>query len=175
MPGSPVELREIADDDRLTGLSLGDRDLQPLKTFLQRKAKCFHANDLAKTYGVFLDERVLGYVTLICADVSTADAGDIDDEGVDFPHKDYPAVKIARLAVDRRHRKRGIGEQLVQFSLGLIKGSICPNVGCRFAVVDAKRQSVDFYRRMGFTMLDTEENRKRDKPVMFIDLAKIAL
>jgi hypothetical protein len=40
-------------------------------------------------------------------------------------------------------------------------------------MVDSKKPSVDFYRKCGFTILDTADNRDREAPVMFIDLSKI--
>lgn len=151
----------------------------PLKTFLQRDAKKYHSADLAKTYGLFTpvggDEKIIGYITLICAEVSTEFAIHPEGDGVDFRYPGYPAVKIARLAVHASYRDKdlGLGRYLVEFSLGLAKSVICPNVGCRFMVVDAKKQSVGFYKRVGFTMLDTEANKARPEPVLFVDLNKI--
>jgi hypothetical protein len=85
-----VELREIRDADVLTGLKLGDADFQPLKTFLQRDAKKFHASDLAKTYALFIPlngrEKVIAYITLICAEIATSDAGEVNGNGVKFTY-----------------------------------------------------------------------------------------
>lgn len=117
--------------------------------------------------------RAVGYVTLVCGEVVAQDDRPLVEPEVEYRYPSYPAVKIARLAVDRRYQGRGLGRQLVEFSLGLMKDLICPTVGCRFAVVDSKQASVDFYERCGFTMLDTEDNRERSQPVMFIDLHKI--
>lgn len=65
--------------------------------------------------------------------------------------------------------------KLLYFSLGVAKGIVCPNVGCRFDVVDAKRSPVNFYGRCGFTLLDTELNRESRHPIMFMDLSKLAI
>ena len=89
-------------------------------------------------------------------------------------------MKISRLLVDSRYRRQGdrwadearLGEALVQFALGLAVEQVCPAVGCRFVVVDAKSDAVGFYRKMGFTLLDTQANRARPEPVMFVDLHK---
>lgn len=71
--------------------------------------------------------------------------------------------------MDSGHRGNKIGEDLVNLALGIAKNEICPLVGCRFVVVDAKRASVAFYdKKLGFTA----ENNARDQPVMFIDLHK---
>ncbi|NQV40690.1 MAG: GNAT family N-acetyltransferase [Nitrosopumilus sp.] len=180
MPGIDVELREIRADDKLTGLKLGDAEFAPLKTFLQKHSKKFHANDLAKSYALFAQEggnaKVIGYITLLCGEVVTDERGGLLEADLLYKYPSYPAVKIARLAVDVRYQRgRGLGTNLVEFALGLVKQSICPAIGCRFMVVDAKKKSVPFYEKRGFTLLDTEANKKLDAPVMFIDLTKISI
>jgi hypothetical protein len=72
-----IQIRPIRPDDKLTGLSLGDAALTPLKTFLQRHAKSYEEHSLARTYGMFLigdsAPRILGYVTLVCGEVVVGD------------------------------------------------------------------------------------------------------
>ena len=173
-----VEIRPIQPGDRLTGLSLGDEAFAPLKTFVQRHAHEYERQSLARTYGAFdtaRGDKLLGYITLVCGEVviQEGDNALVVEEGLAYHYWQYPAVKIARLAVDRRTREAGIGIALVNLGLGIARDFICPNVGCRFVMVDAKRGSVLWYGRRGFTMLDTEENKGRDEPVMFVDLSKL--
>lgn len=163
-------IREIGPDDNVSGLSFGTAEFEPLKRFLRKDAKRFHAGNVAKTY-VALEppnKRVIAYITLICSQVHTRPP-DIDG----YLHNDCPAVKIARLAVSGAIQKSGLGRALVQLALAKTKDHIMPHVGCRFLMVDAKKPSVDFYSKVGFTMLDTTENRSSSHPVMFIDLAKL--
>ena len=112
---------------------------------------------------------IRAYISVVCGEV----AARMDpDDGVDFPYSSYPAVKIARLAVDNRHGKSGLGSHLVDLAIGIGREVICPMAGCRFAVVDAKPASVGFYERCGFTLLDTAENRQSENPLMFLDLLR---
>lgn len=178
MPDFEVELREIQAGDKFTSLKLGDAEYVPLKTFLQKFAKKFHVNDLAKSYALFTHDgqgtKVIGYITLLCGEVVTDGEGELLEDNLSYSYATYPAVKIARLAVDVRYqRKHQFGTHLVEFALGIVKRTICPVVGCRFVVVDAKMKSVPFYEKRGFTFLDTEANRARGEPIMFIDLTKI--
>jgi GNAT superfamily N-acetyltransferase len=166
-----LELRLIEQGDRLTGLSTGHADFQPLKTFIQSKAKSFHQQNLARTYGLFEGPKIVGYLTLVCGEVDANGAG---QAAPGFRYSHYPAIKIARLLIDARLRGQNWGAQLVDFAVGTAKDIICPAVGCRFVVVDAKKQSIGFYERCGFTLLDTDENRSRESPVMFLDLHKVA-
>jgi ribosomal protein S18 acetylase RimI-like enzyme len=173
-----LELRSIEPGDRVTGLSVGDEAFLPLKTFLRRHAKSYQTRSLARTYA-FIDgtdgRTVVAYVTLVCGEVSL-DRGAIEDDGLsDYRYTNYPAIKIARLAVDSRLRKSGLklGKRLVDLAVAIAKEVVSEHVGCRFVVVDSKQASVAFYEKMGFTLLDTEENRRRAEPILFVDLMKL--
>lgn len=173
-----IEIRAIRAGDRLTGLSLGDQKFTPLKIFLQRHALTYERQSLARTYAAFNvaeNDRVAGYIALVCGEVVIGEGDNplVAYEGLKYFYNQYPALKIARLAVDQRVRGRGIGEALVNLCLGLANDLVRPNVGCRFLMVDSKREAIAFYDRLGFTMLDTPANREREEPVMFIDLGKV--
>ena len=115
-------------------------------------------------------------MTLVCGEISAVPEGSVlADPSVRYPYSHFPAVKIARLAVDRRLQGLGLrlGSRLVDLALGISKDVISPAVGCRVLVVDAKSQSVGFYERCGFRLLDTAANRGRDDRIMFVDLMKL--
>ncbi len=173
-------LRPIDDGDSFTSFKTGDVDFAPLKAFAKTKAKAYEKASLSRTY-VIRDQvhnRTAAYITLVCSEVRSVETlADID--GNLFPYEQYPAVKIARLMVDERYRGNGspaskkLGSVLVDFALGIAKNEIAEWVGCRFIIVDAKAKSVAFYEKVGFTLLDTPDNRARAEKVMFIDLSKL--
>jgi hypothetical protein len=171
-----LELRELRPGDRVTGLSIGEPVFLPLKTYLQKEAKSHHRLDLAKTYA-FIEPsappRVRGYITLVCGEIVVEDGAPQVEPDANFTYPHFPAVKIARLIVDSRLRGNDLGTKLVQLGLGIVKDQICPRVGCRFVVVDAKRESLDFYVDCGFTLLNTKANRDRAQPIMFVDMTKV--
>lgn len=170
-------LKQIEPTDRLTGLSLGDAQFTPLKTFLAKHAKAYQEQNLATTYGIFdtASNKISAYVTLVCGEIVVdGQKRLLNEPGLSYDYKSYPAIKIARLAVHVGYRGLDLGTQLVTFALGTAKNVVCPAVGCRFAVVDAKTNSVGFYLKCGFTILDTEANKTRPDPIMFIDLHKAA-
>jgi predicted N-acetyltransferase YhbS len=173
-----IEIRQIKPSDRVTGLSLGNEAFTPLKIFLQNTAQKYESQSLSRTYAAFLSDtgKVVGYITLVCGEVVTENGDEplIQEEELGYPYKHYPAVKIARLAVDRRVGGIGLGRYLVKLALGQAKNIICPAVGCRFVVVDSKTESVNFYQKCGFTLLDTPANKNRKAPVMWIDLNKVS-
>lgn len=174
--GLSVSIRHIGPGDSFAGFKLGDAAFTPLKTFITRHAKAYEDRGLARTYAAFneADSRLVGYITLVCGEVVTGDGDDplIQENGLKYLYNHYPAIKIARLAVDHRYRKIKLGQVLVELAFGVAKDVICPAVGCRFIMVDSKQASVNFYAKCGFTLLDTPENRSRDEPVMYVDLSK---
>jgi GNAT superfamily N-acetyltransferase len=128
---------------------------------------------LAKTYAAFSESKVAAYITLVCGEITLeGNAKLLDEPDLNYNYKGYPSVKIARLAVDTRHRGADLGSFLVKLALGIATDRICPAIGCRFVSVDAKKESVGFYLKQGFTLLDTPDNKRRNAPVMFIDLHK---
>lgn len=173
-PSSALSIRAIEQNDNVNAFSTGSAEYLPLKTFLRNQAIDFHFSNIVKTYVAVDDQnRVWGYTSLMCSDIELEDGYDVEDcEGANC-YETLPAVKIARLAVDSRLRGKSLGTSLVALSVAIAKDRIMPNVGCRFLVVDAKQDAVSFYRdKMGFTLLDTEENGNNEHPVMFIDLQK---
>jgi len=170
-------LRQIESGDKTTGLSLGDKESVPLKTFLRKCALEFHRGDIGKTYVlVSPDEdapRIWAYITLMCSEISLGDSYSLDDCTKASQYKVFPAIKIARLAVDSQIQGIGYGTALIDWSVSLAKKDFMPWVGCRFVILDAKELVVNFYESSGFTMLDTKMNRKSKHPVMFIDLHKL--
>jgi GNAT superfamily N-acetyltransferase len=154
-------------------VSVGDPAFVPLKTFLEKHAKTYHTQNIARTYGAFEQTKIIGYITLVCGEISVdGDNAIINEPDLEFHYKTFPAIKIARLLVDKDHRRTEVGATLVRLSLGIAKDKICPAVGCRFVTVDSKKQAVAFYTRVGFTLLDTPANKNRSEPVMFVDLHK---
>lgn len=168
------ELRALDDSDGCNSLSLGDQALVPLKTFLRKEAKRLHRDNLAKTFVlVERDEtRVLAYITLVCTHISVQLFG--DPAPVDgFKYADYPAVKLARLAVDSALQGQGVGAQLVDFAVALTQEHVMPHAGCRFFVVDAKPNSEGFYLRKGFREMGKTADAAGKFTTMFVDLHRL--
>lgn len=84
--------------------------------------------------------------------------------------KDIPAIKIGRLAVQRNWQRKGLGRLLVRHIAGealALRG----DYGVRLLILQAKPDSVDFYRKLGFQLTDeVGKERKRINRTMFFDL-----
>jgi predicted N-acetyltransferase YhbS len=170
------ELRGLDSQDGCNSLSLGDAALTPLKTFLRKEAKKLHQENLARTF-VLVEKngtRVLAYITTLCTQVSVQqfDASALVDG---FRYKDFPAIKLARLAVDTELQGQGVGGQLVDFVIGLAVEHVMPHTGCRFLIVDAKATSVLFYERKGFSKIGQVVDSEQTLTPMFIDLHRLSI
>jgi len=64
-------------------------------------------------------------------------------------YRNYHAIKLARLAVDKNYAKSGEGSYL----LGCVLGDILffsEQVCCRYVTVDAYPGTKEFYKKFGF-------------------------
>ncbi len=178
--GCEYSIRLIESNDNSKPFKSGSEEFAPLKTFLQKQAYDFHVANIARTYVAVRSgaktgdpDIVIAFIALVCSEVDIRNGYSVEDCPYANRYESLPAIKIARLAVDQRYRGQGIGPTLVSMAIALAMDVVSPNVGCRFIVTDAKEGAINFYQREGFTLLDTEENRVAETPVMFIDLMKM--
>ena len=84
-----------------------------------------------------------------------------------------PALTIGRLAVDRRYQGRGIGRILVRYIAGMALEAQ-GKIAVRLIVLQAKPESIDFYRKCGFELtVETKREKRRVNRTMFLDLAAL--
>ncbi|MDO9516777.1 MAG: GNAT family N-acetyltransferase [Methanosarcinaceae archaeon] len=123
-------------------------------------------NLITKTYLSFSNEVIIGYFSML-ADTIQVQAIDGND-GIDgYPYKKYPCIKIARLAVDKRFERKGVGQISLLAAIGLAL-SVTEIIGCRYLTVDSKPESVGFYEKFGFKIVD--KYRSSDYPKMYLDM-----
>ena len=169
-------IRQLRTNDKVNKLKLVQAD-GALGVYLQHWSHKFHLGNIAKSYVLVetdqpTPQKVWGYISLILSEIKS-DIATTAEFGQEYNYHAYPAVKIARLAIDRRIQKSGWGRDLVSYTVALVTQEIMPFVGCRFITVDANRPAIEFYKKQGFTMVDTEANKQDSEPVMFMDLQKV--
>ena len=167
-----IKKLEAAGLDQVSRFRMKDVGDRPLQQFLRRDALKSGAAHLTTTYVIKRPDapHVLAYASIMCAEIKLEGAYPIDDKKAAERYSYQPAVRIARLAVCDGCEGLGWGRELVTTVIGVISLSIQPYAGCRFLIVVAKRKSIDFYRKLGFRLLDTEANRALETPLMFMDL-----
>ena len=81
-----------------------------------------------------------------------------------------PAILLGRLAVEKRHAKKGNGEQLLRHCLNTAL-SIAAQTGVRYVITDAYQDKVAWYKKYGFKEIQRGDKAKTRE--MFIDLAVV--
>lgn len=125
-----------------------DCEVEALNEFLSRYALKNDELGIGKTF-VALNEnnRIAGYFTLATAQVAYQEIP--DDFKEKLPKYPIPALRIARLAVNKDLKGKGIGKWLL--AQAFIKAIHVADVtGLYFIIVDAKETSKSFYEHYGF-------------------------
>ena len=137
-----------------------------LNEFLKEDALKNQEDLISKTYLCYHFNQLVGYVTFTTDIIRKKD---VREEGwIETPYKEYPAIKIARLAVDEKCERRGVGRFLLLAAVGKAL-KISDEVGCRFITVDSKQDSIEFYEKSGgFKLIKGCE--KRNYPTMYFDV-----
>ena len=143
-----------------------------LVNFLVEDALNNQNHKISVTYLWFLNTgELVGYVTLLNDRINLE--GDLKvffrTKGIQY--HSLPALKIGRLCVDDRFLRRGIGTIMIDFSIKVAFHIFEKYSGCRFIVLDAKRNQMNdpihFYKKLGFKEL---KERKKGATPMYFDL-----
>ncbi|MFH0835641.1 MAG: GNAT family N-acetyltransferase [Candidatus Micrarchaeota archaeon] len=130
----------------LESFDCGDEDLNE---FLKRDSFSHEDKGIARTYVCLQENHAIGFFSA-CADAIRLSVEEARSEfGKPKTYRDYPAVKIARLAVSKKHQNRGIGSFLVKLVVGKAV-ELSKSIGCRFVTVDAYPKQAGFYKKLGF-------------------------
>ena len=144
-----------------------------LKDYLVEDALFHQENKVSKTFLLFNNNSLVGYVTLLCDSLRVE--GEIQGyfKNKNILYKTLPAIKIGRLAVDDKYQRKGFGRRLVHIAYTYAKEISNNYCGCRFLILDAKinkekeKDSLHFYKKMNFKIL---KERIKGTTSMYFDL-----
>ena len=169
-----LQLRRLGESDVVTGFDCGDDDLND---FITTDAPLYYRVRLA-TSSVLEDGEngdIIGYFSLAHDRISLTDFPSNSAcnrfrkrffaQGKMF--KSYPALKICRLATDKKYHGEGIGAMLVNTIIGSYRND--NKAGCRFITVDAYADALPFYFKQGFMPLSKEDERAETR-LLYFDL-----
>lgn len=167
-------IKKISLTDNFSKFSLGNPKFTALKTFLQKHAFDFHRYEIAKTFVLvnpdLSPQRVWGYISLMNSEIKLSESLRPNESSKATKYDIFPAVKIARLALDKSLHNQGIGRRILDWCITHVQDRVMPEVGCRFLVVDSKRESISFYKNGGFKLLERVNRPDDEHPLMYIDL-----
>jgi GNAT superfamily N-acetyltransferase len=151
--GNPLEI-EIQPISRHFDLSSFDCGISALNDYLQKYARQNHNRDLGKTFVALEkknEKKVLGFYTAVASEIDKQLMPPAHSKHL--PRYPLPAIRIGRLAVDKRHHGRGIGGGLLWDALDRAN-RLSKEVGVYAVVVDAKDdKAAQFYLKYGFLPL----------------------
>lgn len=145
---SGLKLVSVKEISPKSALKKFDCEVDALNEFLSRYALRNDELGIGKTF-VALDEKnqIAGYFTLATAQVAYQEIP--DDFRGKLPKYPIPALRIARLAVNKDLKGKGIGKWLL--AQAFIKAIHVADVtGLYFIIVDAEETSKSFYEHYGF-------------------------
>lgn len=141
-----VDIFDLVEQFSLVNLSDGYRlddfcsSIPEYVDFLCNEALLHQELNLSRTY-LLINKRnadIVAYMSLISDSIKLKqDERDVYFQGqISFPS--YPAMKIAKLAVDERHvaKLKNIGSLMIELARGIAE-DINESVACRFITVDA--------------------------------------
>ena len=167
-----LSFRQIDADTKIKSFDCGDADLND---FLFSDALNYFKSMMALTYLLedTVNDRTVAYYSLpndkIVFDPVEKKLWNRLNRRVPNSkrRKEYPAVKIGRLAVSQEYAGKQIGKMILLQIKHVF--STMRRSACRFITVDAYAAAVPFYEKCGFMFL-SEKDRNSSTRAMYFDL-----
>jgi len=144
----------------LSEFNCGDNDLNE---FLKIDSFKYHKSRLASTILVIHGDKIIGFFSLSADAIKLIDDEKEKCDVSEKPLQEYPAVKLVRLAVDKRYQGKNLGKIILRIAIGLILEKLDNSVGCRFITVDAYTNKVPFYKNYGFIINEHSKYTKKER------------
>jgi predicted GNAT family N-acyltransferase len=153
-------------------LSNFECDSNDLTNFLKNDALKQQDMNLNLTQLVICDNEIVGFFSLLTdtLKLKTLENNNLKKEiklELDISeNNEIPAIKIGRLAIDKKYSKKGLGSHILRNILLSILNLSKTKVGLRFVTVDAYATALNFYvKKNNFSSRksDTETLKKIDK------------
>ena len=170
VPLDELHIEPFLETRKVAGFSCGNRDLDEF--LCTEEVQKYEGEGLGSTFLVFWKGKLVAYFT------TSFDALRIEylrtwksfSRMAEMRMDAIPALKIGRLAVATGYQGRGIGRQLIRHIAGMALESRGQG-GVRLLVLQAKPESVEFYRKCGFELtFETRRERGKKNRTMFLDL-----
>ncbi|MDR3063831.1 MAG: GNAT family N-acetyltransferase [Methanobrevibacter sp.] len=140
----------------------GDNDLNE---FIKKDAITNMKFNLSVIYLCKYNTEVVGYLAISNDSIKIRKE---DKLKMGKTYKYYPAIKIGRLAIDKKFQKKQIGTLMIKW-VGGIGIKLRKEIGIKFISVDAYIKSKEFYEKNSFKVLENN-NKNKHNISMYLDL-----
>jgi hypothetical protein len=162
IPFSELKVRRLSSRNNISYFCSTNNDLND---FLRDDALNAHKNMTSITYICLWKGLVVGFATLAAATIEVKRIEGPRIEG--YTPETYPCIRLARLAVDKNYTERGIGPYMLLWVMGKFE-KISKEIGCRYLTVDSKRESMWFYEKYDFVLVEKTKNKLH--PTFYLDM-----
>ena len=163
---SQVEKQRLAKYHDLTKFDCDDNDINE---FLKKDALVYQEMKIATTTIFIYKEEIIGFFSAtsdsIRLNLSEKEAEKLDTKRI----SEFPAIKVARLAVDKGHHKQGVGTLILKYAIGHIL-ECSEMVAVRFVTVDSYPARVGWYHKLGFVKNEHKDYKDQRNVSMRYDL-----
>ncbi len=168
-----IEIRKLEKRDSRADFSSGDIEID--RFFIKYAGQNQFKHKIGVTYIAVetATQKIAGYATVSSSSLNISQLE--ITEYKKLPKYPLPILRIARLGVDERYQKRGIGKMLLKKMLYLAL-ELEKLAGCLGVFVDAKDSAVDFYKKFGFEIVPVKNGKLPVKPeqkLMYLSLKTI--
>lgn len=170
MDFSNLTFRQVNSDTQIKSFDCGDADLND---FLREDARNYFESMMAETY--LLEDNVAQKTVAYYSLLNDKIVFDPDEKPLwnklnrNIPNskrrRDYPAVKIGRLAVSQDYAGQHIGRMIILQVMMMF--SRMRRSGCRFVTVDAYAKAIPFYQKCGFHFLSQKDEGEATRSMYF--------
>jgi len=181
LPETPQD-RRVVDHAKLEpcplteAIAFGDFDCDDadLNAFIRDDALALQNRNIVQTTCIVYNNKVIGYYTLKCDALTLEKAQRLVLFKRTKRFKSYPAILIARMAIDKNYHKQKLGSLIIKIVKGLVWDLNKQGVGCSFIIVDAYVEKIDFYLKNGFEF-NIEADKGRIKTLKLKDTVSMRL
>src|SRR6266571_3287536 len=150
---TPEQLRieRFLETRKVQSFDSGNKDLDD---FLNtEEVTRYEEEGFGRTYLVYYQGEVVAYFTVSFDSLRVEYLKTVKSfsELAEMQLEALPAVKVGRLAVDKRFQNMGIGRMLLRYIAGMAI-EMGGRMGVRLLVLQAKPESIPFYEKCGFRL-----------------------
>ena len=135
----------------------------------------FEKLNVSRTFVIMskITDEIIGYISLAADSIKLSMEEKAENNLEHVPYKSIPAIKIGKLAVNKRLseqvERKGYGSFLIGIAEAITSNVNKSGVACRFLTVDAdieyNKTTVEFYEKNGFCLNISQRSRNNMKTV----------
>ena len=122
--------------------------------FLLKDAWEHQQRGYSVTHLAYVKGMLAGYITLGNDVVDLT----VDERPESAPAARISAVKVFQFAVDKRFKRQGLGEELLNLAM-LYARENAATIACRYLVLDSVTTKVEYYQKRGFVINETGRSK----------------